>query len=46
MTVTDDGVKSVMELVGNATLKDIVAAQKDFLAKNFTGKLVLVPPKD
>ncbi|MGD2010015.1 MAG: zinc-binding dehydrogenase [Desulfobacterales bacterium] len=27
-------------------LKDIVAAQKDFLAKNFTGKLVLELPKD
>jgi NADPH:quinone reductase-like Zn-dependent oxidoreductase len=25
-------------------LEDIVTAQKDFLAKNFTGKLVLVPP--
>jgi NADPH:quinone reductase-like Zn-dependent oxidoreductase len=27
-------------------LADIVTAQKDFLAKNFTGKLVLVPPGD
>jgi len=27
-------------------LADIVTAQKDFLAKDFTGKLVLVPPGD
>ncbi len=27
-------------------LRDIVAAQKDFLAKTFTGKLVLEPPED
>jgi NADPH:quinone reductase-like Zn-dependent oxidoreductase len=27
-------------------LDDIVAAQKDFLAKDFTGKLVLLPPGD
>ena len=27
-------------------LAEIVTAQKDFLAKNFTGKLVLVPPGD
>ena len=27
------------------TIKDIVRAQKDFLAKKYVGKLVLVPPK-
>jgi NADPH:quinone reductase-like Zn-dependent oxidoreductase len=27
-------------------LKDIVAAQKDFLKKSFIGKLVLIPPGD
>ncbi len=27
-------------------LKDIVQAQTDFLAKQFTGKLVLIPPQD
>ncbi len=27
-------------------LKDIVSAQEDFLAKTYTGKLVLVPPKE
>ena len=27
------------------SLKDIVRAQKDFLAKKYVGKLVLVPPK-
>jgi NADPH:quinone reductase-like Zn-dependent oxidoreductase len=29
----------------NYPLKDIVRAQKDFLAKKYVGKLVLVPPK-
>ncbi len=27
-------------------LSEIVAAQKDFLSKSFTGKLVLIPPED
>ncbi|MDJ0628126.1 MAG: transcriptional regulator PpsR [Rhodobacter sp.] len=33
VTVTDDGVRSVMELVGNATLKDIVAETTDVVEK-------------
>ncbi len=32
-TVTDDGVKSVMELVGSATLKDIVSETTDVVEK-------------
>ena len=31
-------------VAGTYELADIVAAQEDFLAKHFTGKLVLVPP--
>jgi len=32
-TVTDEGVKSVMELVGSATLKDIVSETTDVVEK-------------
>ncbi|MCB1768713.1 MAG: zinc-binding dehydrogenase, partial [Candidatus Competibacteraceae bacterium] len=31
-------------VAGTYPLQDIVKAQQDFLAKTFTGKLVLIPP--
>ena len=40
--IEDDEIKPVV--AGTYPLKDIVAAQKDFLNKSFIGKLVLIPP--
>ena len=41
--IENDDIKPV--LAKTYPLKDIAAAQQDFLDKKFTGKLVLIPPR-
>ena len=42
--IENDEIRPVV--AGTYPLKDIARAQSDFLAKRFTGKLVLIPPPD